>query len=718
MIRVAILWHMHQPLYKDPRTQRYELPWTRMHALKDYYGMVRLAEEFPSLHLTFNLVPSLLMQIQDYANGTAVDPFWELARRPAEELDRSEREFVLRYFFQAHPKTMIGRFPRYAELLEKFRQVRWDAGRAARLFTNQELRDLQVLSQLAWFDEYFREEEPARSLIEQGLAYSLEDQAEVCELQTELIQRVIPAYRKARERGQVELSVTPLYHPILPLICDTSVASESRPDVRLPRSAFRQPDDAREQLQRARALYRELFGEDPAGLWPSEGSVSDEVARIASEQGFRWLATDEGVLGRSLGVKFARDEQGEVIEAERLYRPYVFTGTSPSLYVFFRDHNLSDLIGFVYSSMDAEKAAEDFVQRIRSSCRPAVRKGADALVAVILDGENAWEHYEQSGRPFLRALYRRLTSSPDIATCTFSEACGLPASDLSHLVPGSWINANFDVWIGAEEDNRSWDLLAAARRVWQSARDASPGTLTAALELSREALLAAEGSDWNWWYGPEHQTENLSEFDSLYRGHLSMVYTALGQAPPASLLVPIFRLRHAAAFQPATKWIQPHIDGRVSSYFEWMGAAEYHVDRRTSTMSGKEFTIAALLAGYNGTDLFLRLDYHRPLSELTAEIKIDFNTGAAALSIHLLHGQLQNWQWTHGGETRHPDGVIVAAGKILEAQLPRALLSAALPNAPVTVSATVYVGSLPIQVVPAEGALTLELSSEQTLQEV
>src|SRR5579871_2955754 len=298
-ISLCFLWHMHQPFYKDLVTGQYHLPWTRLHALKDYYGMVHILEEFPRVHQTFNLVPSMMVQVAEYAAGNARDPFLECASKPAEALTDAERELILNHFFLAHPERMIGRYPRYAELYQA-RRAQKDTAHAKWGFAAQELRDLQVLSQIAWFDEEFLANDAVvRELVRKGRNFDLADQALMLEKQQEILRQVIPAYHRAAGSGQIEISTTPFYHPILPLICDSDIAAVSHPGVALPRR-FQYPGDAREQLMRARTYMRDKLGADTIGLWPSEGSISDEALGIASDCGFQWAASDNGVLARTL----------------------------------------------------------------------------------------------------------------------------------------------------------------------------------------------------------------------------------------------------------------------------------------------------------------------------------------------------------------------------------------------------------------------------------
>ena len=610
VLRVVVLWHQHQPYYKDLVTGEYRLPWVRLHALKDYYGMVKVLDEFPNVRQTFNLVPSLITQIQDYVSGAARDPFFEVAAKPAKDLTTAERRFALQYLFQANPVHMIGRYPRYGELWEHFRNAGALPEKADQLFQAQDFTDLQVLSQIAWFDEFFLEDLDITSLIKKGRGYSLDDQAFVIARERELLAKVLPAHAEAAQRGRIEISTSAFYHPILPLVCDTNMGAVSTPGLPLPQNRFRHPEDAREQLLRGLDLHQQVFGIRPQGVWPSEGSVSEEVFALAQNLGVKWMATDEEVLGRSSGVSFSRDGHGHLPGelASRLYTIHRFENNQTEMNLIFRDHTISDLIGFVYSGMPPQDAASHLMHNIRESAQPVLNAGRDAVVPIILDGENAWEYYPQSGREFLRRFYDLLQREPGVEAVTVSEAIARHKSfgKLTSLVPGSWIHANFNVWIGAPEDNRAWDYLYNARNFYTQA---APAASEAQRQLAFEEILIAEGSDWNWWYGPEHHSANDREFDELYRKHLSNVYQALGVRAPDYLAQPILGGAMRPSVVPQTAYIHPRITGDMVRYFEWMGAAVYTADRRAGAMHGKQFLLDAVHAGIDDAFLYGRLDF-------------------------------------------------------------------------------------------------------------
>jgi alpha-amylase/alpha-mannosidase (GH57 family) len=619
-IYLCFLWHMHQPFYKNLASGEYRLPWTRMHALKDYYGMAKILEEFPGVKQTFNLVPSMMVQVEEYARGDANDPFLRAALKPAESLTADEQRFILRNFFMAHPDRMIYRYPRYGEL--------FNASKGGFSFGPQEFRDLQVLSQVAWFDEEFQEHDAeVRGLIARGRDFSLADQALMGRKQREILALVIPQYRKLAATGQIEISTTPFYHPILPLVCDSDIAGVSHPHVPLP-ERFRYPDDARLQLQRARDYIEQTFGVAPAGMWPSEGSVSDEALRIAADVGFGWAATDNGVLERTLNRGASPDVT---------YRPYMWSQGGRGIGMIFRDHLMSDLIGFVYSGMDSRAAAHDFLRRIHDNCAGILASGRDAMVPIILDGENAWEYYYRNGRPFFRELYGGIQADPAMCAITVGEAfLKMQPEPLLNIFPGSWINANFDVWIGAEEDNNAWRLLLDARRAYDAAPDTVPEDRRA---LAMEEIMIAEGSDWNWWYGPEHHSDNREEFDQIYREHLANVYRALGLATPTELSQPILRSHVPETYTLPAGLIQPVVNGIVSEDSEWAGAGVYAADQKDGAMHGRRALLREVRYGSDGESIYLRVDFAESGSQLEGlEIQIHPEGGTAQLAVIRLRG--------------------------------------------------------------------------------
>lgn len=743
--RVVVLWHQHQPFYKDLVTGEYRLPWVRLHALKDYYGMVKLLDEFPKVHQTFNLVPSLIAQIEDYVAGTAPDPFLQVAAKPAKDLAPDERRFALQYLFQANPVHMIGRYPRYQELWERFRGSGASPDRTERYFQPQDFTDLQVLSQIAWFDEFFLEDGDVAALIKKGRGYSLEDQSFVIARERELLAKVLPEYAAAAKRGSIEISTSPFYHPILPLLCDTDVGGVSTPGLPLPQNRFRRPEDARAQLLRGFDLHERVFGIRPCGVWPSEGGVSEDVLAIACTLGVKWMSTDEGVLGRSLEFFFSRDGRGRLDDAaaEKLYTIYRYENGATEMHLLFRDHTLSDLIGFVYSGMPPQEAADHLIRNIEQAAQPIIAGGKDAVIPIILDGENAWEYYPHSGREFLRRFYDALQKTPGVEAVTISEAIARHGDKpkLKSLVPGSWINANFNVWIGAPEDNRSWDYLYHARNFYS--QNAAPAADTQR-KLAFEELLIAEGSDWNWWYGPEHHSANDREFDELYRKHLSNVYQALGASPPEYLAQPIIGAAARPSFVQQTAYIHPRVAGDMVRYFEWIGAAMYTADQRSGAMHGKSFLLDSVYAGIDDKNLYGRLDFAGKVPESSFELVVNIESwedGAQrprrALRLEALVEArgLSSWKISPVDEetplaasSQPGNEAKLVLGRNFEFKLPLSWLfatpvsslgAAGKASAPVATRLrlrfSLWQNRLPVDALPLEGWIELQLLSEQDL---
>ena len=744
VLRVILLWHQHQPFYKDLVTGEYRLPWVRLHALKDYYGMVRLLDEFPRVHQNFNLVPSLITQIQDYVAGTAQDPFLQVAARPARDLSLDERRFALQYLFQANPVNLIGRYPRYRELWERFRSAGDSPERAEKFFQAQDLTDLQVLSQVAWFDEFFLADRDLAELVRKERNYSLEDQRFIIKREKEVLGQVLPAHAAAAQKGFIEISTSPFYHPILPLLCDTNMGAVSSPGLPLPQNRFRHPEDARDQILRGLDLHEQIFGIRPKGVWPSEGSVSEETISIAHNLGVKWMATDEGVLGRSTGLVFWRDGEGRLPThlAEKLYTIHRYENGQTAMHFVFRDHTISDLIGFVYSGMPPKEAAQHLIQNIQTAAQPVLNTGRDAVVSIILDGENAWEYYPQSGREFLRRFYEGLQNTPGIEALTISEAISRHRdfNPLHSVTPGSWISANFNVWIGASEDNRAWDCLSQARSFYEQN---APQATEAQCKLAYEELLIAEGSDWNWWYGPEHHSANDRDFDELYRKHLSNVYQALGATPPDYLAQPISGVIARPSFTPQTAYIHPRIAGDMIRYFEWMGAAIYTADHRAGAMHGKQFLLDSVHAGIDQANVYARLDFKGKIPsthfELVANLESWTDSSphprrALRLDAVVEAGKIQSWKVGAANEEsplqsseRPGDGAAkLALLRNFEFRVPLAWLAATLvprPALPEQDSAStrlrlrlsLWQNRLPVDALPLEGWIELHLLEESEL---
>lgn len=619
---VSFLWHMHQPFYKDPETSSYRLPWVRLHGTKDYLDMVDILTEFPDIKQTYNFTPSLLKQITDYTEKRAKDRHLELTLKPALDLDNDEKLFILDNFFLANTDTMIRPFSRYHELLNKrgLYLTKSELVQAVNSFSRNDFLDLQVLFNLCWIDPLFREKDPfLKMLVEKGSNYTEEEKQMLISKQMSILREIIPKYTYIAQKNQIEISASPFYHPILPLLCNTNSAKIALPDIQLPKKPFIHPEDAETQIKMGIEYFEKIFGFRTRGMWPSEGSVSEEVLKIISKQGIQWIGTDEEILSVSIG-KQLRDSSRNISKPDILYRPYLYENVS----IIFRDHILSDLIGFVYSQWGAKEAAEDFIDRLLH-IRSALSEDHPYIVSIILDGENAWEYYQNDGHDFLRYLYEGLSKEERLKTATVSEYLNEYVNNefLERLHAGSWIYANFSTWIGDEEENTAWEYLAEARDSLETFQILNPHKN---LSEAWKAIYIAEGSDWTWWYGDKHMAYSQKDFDELFRMNLACIYKHIGAPVPEHLYVPIHK--EDRSIQPITTmkgFIEPKLDGIVTSYYEWYQAAYLDVKKTGGSMHKTESIISGIYYGFNKDTFFLRMDPSMPYAKFPENISLSVN---------------------------------------------------------------------------------------------
>ncbi|HEX4743422.1 MAG TPA: glycoside hydrolase family 57 protein [Candidatus Limnocylindria bacterium] len=528
---VAIIWHMHQPYYKHPQTSEFVLPWVRLHASKDYLHMARLLQEFPGVKANFTMVPSLREQLDDYARG-ADDEDARLTMRTVEgTLEADEKRHMLRRFFSIHHGNVIHQHDEYRRLL----QIAMAAGGREELLSDDYFVDLSLWFNLAWIDpDDIRSDARLEELRTKSRRFTREDVRYVIGRQRFMASGVPHLYHRLQRDGQVEILTTPYYHPILPLIIDSNVAARSDPHAILPDPPFQFDEDAAYQLEEAVASHRRAFGARPRGVWPSEGSVSPEVADAIAAAGLEWFASDEGVLSRSIGVDLHRDEIGSLLEPWHLYRPYRLRHGGA---VIFRDHVLSDRIGFAYGQMSPHDAVGDFLWKLERARERLPEDGGPWLATIILDGENAWEGYPNNGNDFLRRLYGSLEADDRFETVRVSDFLDQhpPQVELPALHSGSWIDANYRVWIGEPSHARAWSALERTRRFaqrqWGGIREMPPSV--------RKPLLVAEGSDWFWWYSSRNSSPEDAVFDQLFRANLEVIWWYAGSEPPDDVRIPL-----------------------------------------------------------------------------------------------------------------------------------------------------------------------------------
>ncbi len=600
VLYVAIIWHQHQPVYyQDPETGVYIRPWVRVHAAKDYLDMAAMLENYPDIHVTFNITPSLIRQLDDIANG-AKDQYWVMTEVPAEELTEEQQRFILERFFDINPR-IVARFPRYQELADMRADMGIDGAIAQ--WSAQDFRDLQVLFNLAWTDPDWLAEEPLASLVAQGRDYSEADKAVVLAEHLRIVQEVIPLHARLQEEGQIEVTMTPFAHPILPLLVDSNLAAVAMPEANLP-PRFVYGQDAVAQVELGVQLYEDHFGVPPRGMWPAEGSVAQQIVQMVASAGIQWMASDEEVLARSLPdvEDFTRDSRDVVQQADALYRPYTVTGgRGGQVTIIFRDHLISDKVGFEYSGMSGQAAAADFIQRLNDIQDRLREEGAEGphLVTVLLDGENAWEYYPNDGKDFLNALYQGLSDADNLRTVTPSEYLdmfGAPEREIEDLWPGSWINHDFSTWIGEDEENQAWEYLLTTR---QALQEALPRLSEARRQEAFEMMYIAEGSDWFWWYGADQNSGVDESFDEQFRNYLRQVYELISVRPPDFVYVPVIPQTAQQPDRPFMDTLTVTVDGVVGDD-EWADAAYYDL--------ADAAPLAGLYYGFDNETFYLRLD--------------------------------------------------------------------------------------------------------------
>ena len=692
---VNLTWHQHQPLYYKDEAGVYTRPWVRVHATKDYLDMAELVAQHPGMTASFNLTPSLIRQLDDYVNNGAKDLYWTLAEVPAAELTLEQKTFVLTRFFDANWDHIIAVFPRYQELLKLRNGTDTEAISAAvETFSEQDFRDLQIWFNLAWVDPDYLAAEPFKALVEKGRDFSEEDKVVLFDGIKGLIAKVIPTHKELQDQGIIEVTTTPYAHPILPLIFDNNLALVGNPKAIMPQAEFSYPEDAVYHLQKSVEMYEEHFGRPVRGLWPGEGSVAEQMVPLVSAAGYQWMQTGEPVLVASLGMqgdRFARDGSDTVTDPDTLYRPYYVQGeTGEKVAVFFRDWVISDKVGFTYSGMSGEDAAQDMVNRLENI--RASLEGSDGphIVTIVVDGENAWENYDNDGKEFFHALYTKLATSDTLKTITPSAYLELypEQRELPELFPGAWFSANYDTWIGEQEEAEGWDLLAKVRADLKKYEDGTLSATPEALAEAQDFMYLAEGSDWFWWYGTDQDSGQDTYFDEGYRALLKSVYTSLGVEPPTFLDVPIIQTPAIKAEVATTGEMTPTVDGNLNNE-EWEPAAKY--------FSSDESVIGTFAYGMDQVDLFLAFDFTIPDNTYTS-VQLYLNAAGddaksmrtlddgdlispASRMIHMPFDRspitmymASEQGWVESGEI---EGKVILNGNLVEISLPKSVLGEA-----------------------------------------
>ncbi len=547
---LIFLWHMHQPDFRHHATGEFVQPWVYLHGIKDYTDMAWHLEHYPEVKAVVNLVPILLEQIEDYvqqfSSGQLRDPLLRLlACERADDISAADRTRILDQCYRANHEKMLEPFAPYRRLKEIHQTLVKQYGQdALKYLSGQYFADLLTWYHLSWTGETVRRDEPAVvALMTQGDGFTREDRRALFDLIGKLMSGLIPRYRRLQERGQIEISTTPYYHPISPLLINLASAREAMPSAPMPQAAIYPGGRHRTawHLRQAQRRHEQWFGVKAKGVWPAEGAVSRPFAEVVAEQKFTWMASGESVLRNTLtqsGIDISN-------RASYLYNPYLLNTEHGSVSIFFRDDRISDLIGFEYKDWHGRDATNHLIAQL-DDIRAHVNATDTPVVSVILDGENAWEHYPYNGFYFFKDLYEELSNHPHIRTTTFSHCLAqrktrsVTERALSTLVTGSWVYGNLSTWIGSQDKNRAWDLVCAAKQSYDLVMGS--GRLSAAeAQVAELQLAACEGSDWYWWFGDYNPPQVVQTFDEIFRASLEQLYRLLKLTPPATLSEPISR---------------------------------------------------------------------------------------------------------------------------------------------------------------------------------
>lgn len=625
-LSVAFVWHMHQPVYKSEQNGIYLMPWVRLRAVKDYLDMLKIMDKFPSLKLNFNLVPLLVASIYDYGYNGADDIFSRLTLKPVEELSDDEKEFILNHFFDVNYKNMVLPFEEYKALYDKRFETR-DC--SINDFSLQDYSDIMAWFNLVWFDPMWRECSEIKELFsKKNGEFTLDDRRQIIDFQRELIKQIIPAYTQYQNEGKIEISTSPYYHPIMPLLLDMNDAMETNPNVQYPQIASDMTTDAQINIETALETFENIFGKRPQGIWPSEQCVSEKTLQLLIENGIKWTIADEGVLEQTLKKEFVRDFRGYLEDPYELCHSYRYNYEGKQIGLFFRDAVLPNLIGFEYPNHDPVKAANDLYDRIKTKQRK-LQTSPDKMhvLTIAMDGENCWENYQNDGHEFLETLYKLILEDDELETVLLSdyvdEVNKLDWSntpfDLTSLRPGSWINRDFLLWIGEPTKNLAWTYMDNARCALVEYQQKNPDDEN--LELAWQELLISQSSDWYWWYGEPNDSGQDDIFDHLFREHLKNVYKAINLPVPDYLETPLTQFIETHSRFPKMPFDEFNLNG-VDPCDKWENGGCIEIPA-PPTMQEKRF-FNKIYFGYDSNNLYMRFDINKFIFDKENGFK-DFN---------------------------------------------------------------------------------------------
>lgn len=610
-LSIAFYWHMHQPVYQLTPEGDYLMPWVRLHAVKDYLGMVDILDKFKNIKLNFNIVPVLLDSLIDYGEKGFHDLHSRITVKDVKDLTDDDKEFVLNNFFDANYQTMIFPFEEYNRLYQKRIS---NSEYTLDLFNDQEYSDLLALFNLAWFDISYKNKYPElRKLFKKGKGYTQEDRVKIIEIQRDIIRKIIPAYKKFLQKNRIEITTSPYYHPILPILLDISGIKKTFAED-LPID-FKAGLDAKLQTELALDKIEDVFGKRPKGIWPSEHCVSPKTLEMLKSLGVEWSISDEGILSSSIGFEFVRDFKGYLEDPYHLLKSYEYKN---GLKMIFRDAVIPNLISFEYPNHEVELAANDLYDRIKViQSKLLTSPDEEHLLTIAMDGENCWENYPQNGFMFLKTLYKLIESDKSLETVLISDYLQKEKSSkpLKKIHSGSWINRNFKFWIDEPLKNLAWTYLKQTRDDFSKFVKENPYDKN--INLALKELFICEGSDWFWWYGEPNDSGRDNIFDYLFREHLKNIYTILNLTPPSYLNTPLISAIAKPSRYPKGE-ITPLLTGIAGNDDSWLNAGCIDIPDGPLLSESKFFD--KICFGYDQENLYLRFcvnDYLQNNSELS-----------------------------------------------------------------------------------------------------
>ncbi|MCH8300122.1 MAG: hypothetical protein IIC39_06225 [Candidatus Marinimicrobia bacterium] len=667
LLNIALHWNFHQPQYADPEDRANSQPWIRLHAVREYLDLGLIMQKFPNVKSTITMSSCLIDQLQQYENGFE-DSFLSLLKLNPQDMNEEIKSAFLPKIFDIYASDSMLEKAEWSKVYETWNKRVKNVGleKAANLTTDQEILDIQTLFLLGWSGNSLLNSAELEKIIIKESGFTVEEKIVVLNLHEQLLPKIIPLYKELASTEQVELSISPYYHPILPLLIDNDYGKIADRYCEESSLHFEFPSDAEKQVRDAFKLHEKVFEEKPLGMLPPEGSVCFEVIELCSREGIKWLTTDEQVLLRSV--------EGD-LDAEMKFRAYNVEGIENSPAVFFRCQELSESIAAEYFDISPKSAVDDLFNKfaiIRDSISGDHKK---YIVPILLNVENSWEFFPENGIPFLNELYSRLSDSEMVRTVTMKdyleEAGELPV--IYNIQPGSIVDGNFNSWIGQEQKNRAWDVLTEARKALEKAGerdDVKKEPFKGRYEAAYRNILASEGSDWFWWYGKRRSLPRGRLFDELYRSHLIKVYSYLNLSIPEELLKPLDYYVEEGAAAPEAM-LTPDVDGKETEAGEWDAAGYWYLEEVAGRQA--EYIFSGVKYGFDKENLYLRLDGDSGLLRSTEEkvaLDICIVKPVEAVITVSLTDQLEIIKYKSQGVTRDITGGEMNLQDLIEVKLP------------------------------------------------